>query len=151
MAENNCSTSINSTLKSLFQDMNGFVSSKTIVGDPITFGDTILLPLVDVSFGAAAGAFAKEKGKNAGGGVGGKISPNCVLVIQGENIRLVSIRNQDSISKIVDLVPDIANKIMAAVRKKKETPEEAAVKEEATEILSEMIDESLSKVAQEEA
>ena len=140
---------INSTLNSLFKGMDGIITSKTVVGDPITFGDTILLPLVDISFGMAAGAFAKEKGKNAGGGIGGKISPNCVLVIQGDKIRLVNIRNQDSVTKIIDLVPEIADRILSAVKKKRETPEEAEKKEEAAEVLSEMLDEAMGAAAQE--
>ena len=135
---------INSTLNSLFKGMDGIITSKTVVGDPITFGDTILLPLVDISFGMAAGAFAKEKGKNAGGGIGGKISPNCVLVIQGDKIRLVNIRNQDSVTKIIDLVPEIADRILSAVKKKRETPEEAEKKEEAAQALSQMLDEAVS-------
>ena len=144
MSENGNGNSFNSTLNSLFKGMDGFISSKTVVGDPITFGDTILLPLVDVSFGVAAGAFSKEKGKNAGGGLGGKINPCCVLVIQGEKIRLVNIRNQDSVAKIIDLVPDIADRIFSLIKKKGETPEEAERKEEAAEILSEMITESVN-------
>ena len=140
---------INSTLNSLFKGMDGIITSKTVVGDPITFGDTILLPLVDISFGMAAGAFATEKGKNAGGGIGGKISPNCVLVIQGDKIRLVNIRNQDSVTKIIDLVPEIADRILSAVKKKRETPEEAEKKEEAAEVLSEMLDEAMGAAAQE--
>lgn len=41
--------------------MDGFVSAKTVVGDAIHVGDTIILPLVDVSFGVGAGAFAGDK------------------------------------------------------------------------------------------
>ena len=139
---------INSTLTSLFKGMDGIVTSKTVVGDPITFGDTILLPLVDISFGMAAGAFSKEKGKNAGGGIGGRINPSCVLVIQGEKIRLVNIRNQDSVTKIIDLVPEIADKILSAVKKKKQSPEETAKKEEAAEVLSEMLEDAFNQEPQ---
>ena len=38
------------TVDALFKGMNGVVSSKTVVGDAIHIGDTIILPLVDVSF-----------------------------------------------------------------------------------------------------
>ena len=85
--------SFNETVNSLFKGMDSFISSKTVVGDAIYLNDTIILPLVDVSFGVGAGAFASEKSNNGGGGMGGKISPNSVLVIQGENIRLVNIKN----------------------------------------------------------
>ena len=38
-----------STVDSLLQGMNQFVSSKTVVGDALHVGDTIIVPLVDVS------------------------------------------------------------------------------------------------------
>ncbi|HJD01429.1 MAG TPA: sporulation protein, partial [Candidatus Mediterraneibacter excrementavium] len=50
-----------STLESLFKGMDGVVSSKTVVGDAIHINDTIILPLVDVSFGIGAGAFSGDK------------------------------------------------------------------------------------------
>ena len=45
------------TVNSLFKGMDNFISAKTVVGDAIHVGDTIILPLVDVSFGVGAGAF----------------------------------------------------------------------------------------------
>ena len=53
------------TVNSLFKGMDGFVSAKTVVGDAIHVGDTIILPLVDVSFGVGAGAFEGDKKNNA--------------------------------------------------------------------------------------
>ena len=45
-----------SKVESLFKGMDGYIHSKTVVGDAITVGDTIILPLIDVSFGVTAGA-----------------------------------------------------------------------------------------------
>ena len=59
MAENN----FQSTVESLFKGMDSFITTKTVVGDAITAGDNIILPLVDVSFGVAAGAFAENAKK----------------------------------------------------------------------------------------
>lgn len=97
-----------STVESLFKGMDSFITTKTVVGDAITVGDTILLPLVDVSF--AVGAFSGEKKNNGGGGMGGKISPSAVLVISNGVTKLVNIRNQDGLTKILDMVPDFLNK-----------------------------------------
>ena len=49
------------TVNSLFKGMDSFVSAKTVVGDAIHVGETIILPLVDVSFGVGAGAFSGDK------------------------------------------------------------------------------------------
>ena len=106
MADN----SINNTVESLFKGMDNFITTKTVVGDAIHIGDTIILPLVDVSFGVAAGAFSQEKKNNGAGGMGGKINPSAVLVIQNGVTKLVNIKNQDGMTKILDMVPDFINK-----------------------------------------
>ena len=98
------------TVNSLFKGMDAFVSAKTVVGDAIHVGDTIILPLVDVSFGVAAGAFSQEKKNTGAGGMGGKINPSAVLVIQNGVTKLVNIKNQDGMTKILDMVPDFINK-----------------------------------------
>ena len=86
------------------------ISSKTVVGDAIHIGDTIILPLVDVSFGLGAGAFSSDKKDQGGGGIGGKITPCAVLVIQNGKTKLVNIKNQDTITKILDMVPDVVDR-----------------------------------------
>ena len=106
MADN----SFNNTVESLFKGMDSFITTKTVVGDAFHIGDTIILPLVDVSFGVAAGAFSQEKKNNGAGGMGGKINPSAVLVIQNGQTKLVNIKNQDGMTKILDMVPDIVNK-----------------------------------------
>ena len=106
-SENN---NFQSTVESLFKGMDSFITTKTVVGDAITVGDTIILPLVDVTFGVGAGAFAGEKKNNGGGGMGGKISPSAVLVISEGVTKLVNIKNQDGLTKILDMVPDFLNK-----------------------------------------
>ena len=57
------------TVNSLFKGMDSFISAKTVVGEAIHVGDTIILPLMDVSFGVGAGAFSGEKKDNGGGGM----------------------------------------------------------------------------------
>lgn len=116
MAENN----FNDTVESLFKGMDSFITSKTVVGDAVRFDDgTIVLPLVDVSFGVAAGAFTSEESKasggadtknNGGGGMGGKIQPSAVLVIKDGNAKLVNVKNQDGMTKLLDMVPDFVDK-----------------------------------------
>lgn len=106
MAEDN----FKGTVEALFSGMNGVISSKTVVGDAIHIGDTILLPLVDVSFAVGAGAFNADKKDKGAGGLGGKITPCAVLVIQNGKTKLVNIKNQDTITKILDMVPDVVDK-----------------------------------------
>ena len=109
MAENQFS----GVVESLLKGMDTILSTKTVVGEATQMGDTIILPLVDVSFGVGAGAGVNDEKKtqNGAGGLGGKMTPSAVLVI-GKNgsARLVNIKNQDTVTKILDMVPDILDR-----------------------------------------
>lgn len=107
MAENN---NFESTVQALFKGMDSFITTKTVVGEAIHIGENIILPLVDVSFGVGAGAFIQTGKNNGGGGMGGKITPSAVLVINKNGIKLVNIKNQDAVTKILDLAPDFIHK-----------------------------------------
>ena len=100
------------TVASLFEGMDGFLSAKTVVGDAIKVGDTTILPLMDVSFGVGAGSFAGDKSNNGGGGLTGKMSPCALLVISKGTTKLVNVKNDNSLNKVLELVPDIMNKFM---------------------------------------
>ena len=106
MAEN----TFQNTVEALFRGMDSFITTKTVVGDAIHIGDTIILPLVDVTFGVGAGAFAENAKNNGGGGMGGKISHSAVLVITKNSTKLVNIKNQDAVTKILDMIPDLADR-----------------------------------------
>ena len=123
MADNN--NKFNSTVESLFSGMDSFVSAKTVVGDAVTVNDTIIVPLVDVSFGVGAGAFSGEGKNNAGGGLGAKLSPSAVLVIQNGQTKLVNVKNKDTMTNILDMVPDIVDKLADIAGGKKPRKDEA--------------------------
>ena len=110
MADNNFKGSV----EALFEGMDALISSRTVVGDAIHINDTIILPLVDVSFAVGAGAFngdkSGEKKEKGAGGLGGKMTPSAVLVIQNGTTRLVNIKNQDTITKLLDMVPDVLDR-----------------------------------------
>lgn len=113
------------TVEALFRGMDGVVSSKTVVGDAIHIGDTIILPLVDVSFAVGVGAFSEEKKEKGAGGLGGKMTPCAVLVIQDGKTRLVNIKNQDTMTKILDMIPDAIDKF-SSKKEDKLTEEDVA-------------------------
>ena len=106
-------------VESLLNGMNSVLSTKTVVGEPTQIGDTIILPLVDVSFGIGAGAGSNgSKNTTSGaGGLGGKMTPSAILVIKNGTARLVNIKNQDAVTKVLDMIPDLVDKF---TRKKEE-------------------------------
>ena len=121
--------------EAIFNGMNTFLTTKTVVGEPIVVGDTTIIPLVDVSCGMAAGTFDNTSKSNGGGGMSAKLSPTAMLIIQDGRTKVVNIKNQDAISKILDMVPDLINKIT----------NKSDVDKEATKKAETMLNESESK------
>ncbi|EFU76223.1 GerW family sporulation protein [Lachnoanaerobaculum saburreum] len=97
--------------EAVFKGMNTFLTTKTVVGEPIIVGDTTIVPLVDVSCGMAAGTFDNTSKSNGGGGMSAKISPTAMLIIQEGRTKVVNIKNQDAITRLLDMIPDLVNKI----------------------------------------
>ena len=125
MAEN-----FHETTEALFKGMEEFITTKTVVGEAVHVGDTTILPLVDVSFGMISSVRNEPQKHNGGGGMGGKMSPNALLIIyRNGTTRLVNVRDQDGISKLIDMAPDLINRFKSG--KQKSDPEvDKAVDEE---------------------
>ena len=97
------------TMESLLKGMDRFIGTQTVVGDVMHVGDTIILPLVEATFGVGAGVTTGDKNKG-GGGMGGKVTPSAILVIKDGTTKLVNIKNQDSLTKLLDMVPELIDK-----------------------------------------
>lgn len=109
----NNSNNYNEVMASLMSGMEKILSTKTVVGQPIVVGDTTIIPLVDVSFGVAAGSAENDTKhtSNGAGGMGGKMSPTAILVIRDGSARIISVKDQDVLTKVIDMLPDVIHKI----------------------------------------
>lgn len=101
-------------LKMLFSKMEDFITTKTVVGEAVHIGDIILVPLVDVTFGMGTGGGGTNAG---GGGVGAKLTPSSVIVIVDGTAQLISVKNQDSVNKLIDMVPGVLSKFGSFFKK----------------------------------
>ena len=129
---------VKENLQGLFSKLEEYVSTKTVVGEPVHIGDVILIPLVDVSFGMGTALVAdteenesKKGGRDGGGGaLGAKMTPSAVVVISGGTVQLVNIKNQESVNKVLDMIPGILSKFnLGSLFKKKDEPEIVEVTE----------------------
>ena len=112
MADNKTGSNsqLSSAVEALFQGMDHLVATKTVVGDAVRVDDAIILPLMDVACGMAAGSFAENAKNRGAGGMSAKLSASAVLVIQNGCTRLVNIKNQNTVNKMLDMVPDLVNR-----------------------------------------
>lgn len=108
MSEKKDNKKDNNAVNSLIKGMESYVSTKTVVGEPITVGETIIIPLADVSFGMGVGQFS---GNSSSGGMGGKITPSALLIISDGKSRIVSVKETDSLSFLSEMVPEVAKKV----------------------------------------
>ena len=112
MAENKTGGNgqFSAAVEALFQGMDHLVATKTVVGDAVRVDDASILPLMDVTCGMAAGTFAENARRKGTGGMSAKLSPSAILVIQNGSTRLVNIKNQNTVNKMLDMVPDLVNR-----------------------------------------
>lgn len=123
---------LNNNLQVLLEQLEHFITTKTVVGEPIHIGETILVPLVDVSFGVGAGAAAASKVKErkndreknidgdsdlGAGGLGARITPSAMLVISNGTTQLINIKSQDSLTKLIDMAPGLISNIPGFISK----------------------------------
>ena len=111
------------TVASLLEGMDQYFTTKTVVGEAIKTDNGVVIPLVDVSFGIGAGAFEQDKKNSGGGGIGAKMTPSALLVINNGQTRLINVKNQDSITKILDMVPDVLDRFKQSDNKESDTEE----------------------------
>ena len=126
------SKDFNEAVNVLFDKVDDLVSTKTVVGEAIVVGDLTLLPLIEVAVGAGVGA---KENDNAAGGVGAKITPSAILAITPNGTHLINVKNQDAITKLIDMAPGVVNKlnfgsVFSGRNKDKEQKEEVKFEEE---------------------
>lgn len=104
---------LDNNLEVLFSKMENFVTNKTVVGEQIDMDDMTIIPFMDICLGVGASASDNESRRERGvGGLGAKITPSAVLIVRKDSgsVELMNLKTQDSLSKIVDMVPGIISK-----------------------------------------
>ncbi len=95
-------------IKAVFDGVAAVANTQQVVGEPYTVGETTIIPFLETSVGAGFGDFSSEKDA---GGMGCKVKPIACLIIQNGFTKLISISDQDPISKALDIIPDMVDKL----------------------------------------
>ena len=108
--------SISANINNIFEKLESFVKTNTVVGEPMNVGDTTIIPFIDICFGLGTGGGGGtddkgSKGTGGGAGSGAKISPTAILVIKGDRIEILPIKKAGSLEKLIDMVPDLVKKV----------------------------------------
>ena len=113
MKSDNKNDTIGTNIETLFEKLEKFVKSKTVVGEEIQIGDVRIIPIVSATFGLGSGGGKDDKNNADGGGagVGAKIMPTALLIIKDGNVELLPINKSSGFEKLVDKVPEILAQI----------------------------------------
>ena len=120
---------LNDLLRSTMDKVHEMVDTNTIVGEPIATADGVtLIPISRVSLGIGCGGgdYGKVQPKDFGGGsaAGVKIEPVAFLVIKEGTTRVlpVAMPAVTTLDRVVELVPDLIDKVEKYFDRKDETP-----------------------------
>lgn len=100
----------------LFEKLEKFFTSKTVIGETIIVGDVTLIPVLNISFGLGTGTGdgtdeKGNKGVGGGGGVGAKATPTAVIAITNGKVEVLPINQRGGLEKLLEMVPDIVSKV----------------------------------------
>lgn len=107
---------INENINNIFDKLESFLKTKTVVGEPMQVGGVTLVPFIDISFGLGTGGGngTEEKGNTGAGGAagsGGKISATAVLVIKDGQVEMLPIKKSGGLDRLIEMVPGIVDKV----------------------------------------
>ena len=112
---------VESLVKTTLEEIEKVLTTRTVVGEPITIDDKTLVPLISVGFGFGAGGGsgkgeAKQKGEGTGGGTGGGawVKPIAVIIIDKEGVRIEPIMGgiATTIERLGETIPNLLEKCM---------------------------------------
>lgn len=113
-------------LRTTADELEKMLSSKSVMGEPITIGDTTIVPLRSAGFlfGTAGGGGKggeKDKGEGAGEGAGtggaGGVKPVAVLIIDKNGVRIEPMKG--SMAQLAEQLTAAVPKVEEAIRGKK--------------------------------
>jgi len=115
------SSTAQNLIEGLLEKAKDIAKSETIVGDPITFNDVLVVPVVQISIGFGAGGGEGDdgaKGKGGAGGGGIKIEPSCFLVHDGNTVRLLPAKTSKAkgMDALIEKLPDLLTYAMDSLR-----------------------------------
>jgi len=110
-------------VKTTLGEIEKVLSTKTVVGEPITIEGKTIVPLISVGFGFGAGGgtgkggeASRQQGEGTGGGSGGGagIKPVAVIIISGEDVRVEPIVGgvAGALEKVGESIPRMVEKVI---------------------------------------
>lgn len=107
---------VKENLETLFDKLEKFLKSETVIGQPIVIGEITLVPIVSVMFGCGTGGGTGKDAKGndgAGSGLGSaaRIIPNAIVVIKNGEVTMLPVKGKSNLDNLLKMVPEIMEKV----------------------------------------
>ena len=117
------------TLSAIIGELKQIATTETVVGDPLTLDDKMVVPvsriMVGFGVGGGEGEEVKKRGGFAGGGAGGaRIDPIGFIIIDGEKISFLPTK-PGRFEGFIDSIPGIVEKFKSPKADKRGIAEDA--------------------------
>jgi len=113
---------LENTLKTLLEELRQISRTETVVGKEIKTAESVIIPVSQIKIGVAGGG-ATPGGKEAEGIGGGlSVTPIAFIVVTGTRVQLLPMNEKTTpLTKVIELVPEVIEKIITAKEKKEGT------------------------------
>lgn len=128
---------VESLMKTTMENIKNMIDVNTVIGDAVETRDgAVIVPVSKVSFafiaggGEYAGAPDKDDGDSSkypfagGSGAGVTVQPIGFLATSNGQLKVIPVRYNSAVDRIVDMVPNLINNMENYFSKKKEADEE---------------------------
>lgn len=126
MEMNEKKNSISAMMEASMGKIREMVDSNTVVGEPIVTADGVtLIPVSRLSFGFGCGGgdYGKQQDKlGAGAAAGVRVEPMAFLVVKDGVTRMLPVGTPaiTTVDRIVEMVPQVMNRVEGFIDKKRE-------------------------------
>jgi len=123
------SAQLKETLSSIITELKEIASTKTVIGEPLTLGNKMVVPvsriMVGFGVGGGEGEETDKRGGFAGGGAGGaRIEPTGFIIIDEDKISFLPTK-PGRFEGFIDSIPAIVEKFKGSKSDKKNTAKDS--------------------------
>jgi sporulation protein YtfJ len=118
---------IETLVKTVLSELKQIVQTETVVGEPIQAGGVTVIPVskVSVGFGVGGGKASEKNREGEGTGGGVLIEPVAFIVIRENKVELLAMKKENiGLGQVVDLIPQVLQKIKGFGTARREKPAE---------------------------
>ncbi|MDH5561959.1 MAG: spore germination protein GerW family protein [Deltaproteobacteria bacterium] len=108
----------NTILNDFIPQLQNFVKSETVFGEPYHVGSVTLIPVnsVKVGFGFGSGELEKKNATSGGGGGGVLLTPVAFIVIKDEQVSIQNL-SAGTIENIMEKTPEFLDRFSGVIQK----------------------------------